>query len=229
MTSVFYSRNLFKTKSKYSETRIYDFICKFLGKLPSARLVNIENTDNADCVCIECLGKIDEYDLATLTAQRVEKELRDFLLNAESLMSPEAKVFSIGIGSGGDGTASNDDDNHLARPIETIEMIDQFKVENIESNDSSDLAEPTLNDDYDESSTSNSDDEYRPPGNLKKQLNRKVIKMKRTASTRGRKLHQSNPQVDSVLEQQTNLKCAECNATFKRYNFLKERLPERYF
>lgn len=208
MTSVFYSRNLFKTKSKYSETRIYDFICKFLGKLPSTR-----PTSKDDCVCIECLGKIDEYDLATITARRVEAELRDFLLHAESSIAQESKVHSVGsVGASGDNcVALNDDDNNIVRPIETIEMVDQFKIEHTESNELSDLDDSQMNDNDDENVASDSDDEYHPSGNLRRQSHRKLTKMTRMASTKGQKQQLSN-----ALDQQRNLKCTECHATFKR-------------
>lgn len=209
MTSVFYSRNLFKTKSKYSETRIYDFIYKFLGKLPSVRQLNASNNDNDDCVCIECLGKIDEYDLATITARRVETELRDLLLHAESSIYRETK-----------DAAGGGNDDHFVTPIETVEMLDQFKVEKScnESNEPRDFVESILADDYDESLASDSDDEYVPPDSLIKQMHRTVNKTKRKTATNERKQpHRTN----RLLDQQRNVKCAECDVEFKRYFLLK--------
>lgn len=212
MSSVFYSQNLFKTRSKYSETRIYDFICKFLGKLPSTRLDNIQSGENADCVCIECLGKIDEYDLATITAQRVETELRDCLLHAESSISQTSKV---------EPAPRNANDNHFMRPIETIDMADEFKIENTESNELSDLVESNLIDDYDEHLASDSDEEYHPSNSVKNQLQRKKIKVERIASTRRQK--RSNSQSTTAAEQQSHLKCTACNVTFKRW--MKVKFP----
>lgn len=72
--SVFYNRDLFKTRSKHSQTRICDFICEFNGKL----LLEENDWDNL-VVCIECLGKIDEYDFANLTAKRIANELRKLI------------------------------------------------------------------------------------------------------------------------------------------------------
>ncbi|XP_031637394.1 zinc finger protein OZF-like isoform X2 [Contarinia nasturtii] len=109
-TSVFYSRNLFKTKSKYTETSICEFIKKFLGNHQSER-----KCIDKHCVCIECLNKIDEYDLATMTAQRVERELRDILLATESLYYIEAK--------------SINSEELYVPSIETIETLEEFKVE----------------------------------------------------------------------------------------------------
>lgn len=91
-TSVFYSRSLFKTKSKYSKTRICEFVRKFLGDYPSEReCVAVNGSENEHCVCIECLNKIDEYDLAIMTAKRVERELRDILLHTEALFFSQSK------------------------------------------------------------------------------------------------------------------------------------------
>lgn len=216
ITSVFYSRNLFKTKSKYSETRIYDFICKFLGKIPSVERQehgnNSANENNDDCVCIECLGKIDEYDLATITAQRVESELRGLLLHAESLINQDSKAILAEAGT-------NDNDDHFEAPIETIEMLDQFKVEKNcnESTELNDSVESILaNDDYDGSLASDSDEDYQPLNDLKKKLHHKaVIKTKRKVdNTREQKKQQQRPK--SLLEQQNSIKCAICNVGFKR-------------
>lgn len=72
--SVFYNRDLFNTRSKHSKTRICDFICEFNGEMLLEEIV----WDNL-IVCIECLGKIDEYDLANLTAKRIANELRKMI------------------------------------------------------------------------------------------------------------------------------------------------------
>lgn len=204
-TSVFYSRNLLKTKSKYSETRIYDFICKFLGKLPGERR-HIQTNDNEYCVCIECLNKIDEYDLTTITARRIETELRELLLHAEASGFPETKVFSSDNAA---VAAANRDDAQFVAPIETVEVHDQFKVESCcnESTEPSDLIESILNE-CDGSMASDSDDEYYPPGS-KKPTRRTASKTKRKSFTRG-------PQQPKPHLQQ-NLKCSECNVEFKRY------------
>lgn len=87
-TSVFYCKNIFKLKSKHSETPICDFICKFLGQ----ELTRLPSNDVDNVVCAECLNKIDEYDFACMTVERVEKELRDVLLHTESVYAVD-KVF----------------------------------------------------------------------------------------------------------------------------------------
>lgn len=88
ITSVFYVRNLMNAKSQHSETRLCEFIAKFLGEFQSNRL---DNSLDDTLICFQCLNKIDEYDLACVTAQRIEKELREVLLQTESIFSKETK------------------------------------------------------------------------------------------------------------------------------------------
>lgn len=73
-----YNKNLFEIKSKYSETRISDFVVKILGDFPFKREYSVECDDNL--VCNDCLNKVNEYDLACLTTKRVENELRELLV-----------------------------------------------------------------------------------------------------------------------------------------------------
>lgn len=78
-----YNKNLFEIKSKYSDTRLSDFIVKILGDFPFKREYSIECAENL--VCNNCLNKVNEYDLACLTAKRVENELRELLVRQTAL------------------------------------------------------------------------------------------------------------------------------------------------
>lgn len=64
----FFCKNIFTLTTKHSETPVYQFFEKFLG-------YSIESQENEKIVCQDCLIKIDEYDLAYTTAQKIEKEL----------------------------------------------------------------------------------------------------------------------------------------------------------
>lgn len=88
--SVLYSKNLLKTKSKYSNTSLGEFIDRLLGSTPSSRSWN--TVDDEYCVCITCNDKINEYDRACWVAERVENELREVLLHTESLFNGGAKA-----------------------------------------------------------------------------------------------------------------------------------------
>lgn len=74
-----YNKNLFEIKSKYSETRLSEFVVKILGDFPFKREYSVECDENL--VCNDCLIKVNEYDLACLTAKRIEDELRELLVN----------------------------------------------------------------------------------------------------------------------------------------------------
>lgn len=188
-TSVFYSRNLFKTKSKYTETRICEFIQKFLGNYPSEReFIPINSNENEHCVCIECLNKIDEYDLATMTAKRMERELRDILLHTEALFYRENKSFNT--------------DELFGPPIDSVDTLDDYKVECYEENGDIDTIESEQKSDNDSYKIeSESDDEYIPSG-VKKPPQHLVNKSQ---------LKISLPKV-----QHQNHKCHKCNMEFKR-------------
>lgn len=82
-----YNKNLFEIKSKYTETRLSDFIVKILGDFPFQREYSVECDDNL--VCSDCLNKVNEYDLACLTAKRVEDELRGLLVETAMSLAVE--------------------------------------------------------------------------------------------------------------------------------------------
>lgn len=184
-TSVFYSRNLFKTKSKYSETRICEFIRKFLGNYPSERELISNSNENEHCVCIECLNKIDEYDLATMTAKRMESELRDILLHTEALFYRDSKSINV--------------DELIAPPIETVEALDDYKLECYQEN--GDIWQKSDSESY--KVESESDEEYIPPSSRKPPNNLDTNKL------RVQKALQSTGQ-------HGNHKCLKCNMEFKR-------------
>lgn len=189
-TSVFYSRNLFKTKSKYSETRICEFIRNFLGNYPSEReCVSMNTSENEHCVCIECLDKIDEYDLAMMTAKRVERELRDLLLHTEANFFTESKSIIT-------------EEPFHALPIERIETFDEFKEECFEVNcENESIVHKSDTESY--KAESDSDEDYIPP-NSKKPPQRLVTKSR---------------SVESMQKPHTNKKCDKCNMEFRRYFF----------
>lgn len=83
MSSDFFHRNLYETKSKHTFTRISDLIRKWLGQNSSTRKID-QNDEN--CICTDCLDKVNEYDLMCATAERIECELRETFLHTESLL-----------------------------------------------------------------------------------------------------------------------------------------------
>lgn len=187
-STVFYSRNLFKTKSKYSETRICEFIRRFLGNYPSQReFISNDSNENEHCVCNECLNKIDEYDLARENFQRMEKELRAILLHTEDLFYKENKP-------------SINTDELFGSPIEIVETLDDYKVECYEENGHNEIIGLKSSiENY--KVESESDEDYIPPGS-KKPPQKLVTKIRMPTSL---------PKV-----QQRYHKCLKCNMEFKR-------------
>lgn len=192
-TSLFYSVNLFKTKSKYSETRICEFIRTFLGDYSSKRqceTININENDH--CVCVECLSKIDEYDLAIMTAKRVEAEMRDILLHTEALYFQESKSINteeLFVSS-------------IETPDEYKEANDEFKEE-IES-----IAPKSDSESY--KAESDSDEDYIPPGSQRPPQH--LVAKSRTNS-------QLEPCPRPKVQRESRQKCHKCNMEFKRYGF----------
>lgn len=74
---------LYETRSKHSEIRISDFIQRILGDVETQRKIDSENEYNPNYVCNDCVEKIDEYDLACVTAERVENVLRTMILQSQ--------------------------------------------------------------------------------------------------------------------------------------------------
>lgn len=72
-------RNLTEIKSAHSNTVLIDFIQKFLGDFKSQRQMN----DVTNCICLDCLERINAYDLTCQHALQQENQLRDLLLETE--------------------------------------------------------------------------------------------------------------------------------------------------
>lgn len=187
-TSVFYSRNLYKTKSKYSETRICEFIRRFLGNYPTERDCS---NDNEYCVCIECLRKIDEYDLASMTAKRMERELSDVLLQTEALFYRECKSEAFG------------------PPIETVDTLDDYRVECYEGNGDIETIEQR-SDSESYRVESQSDEDYIPPVSMKSTS-------KNPSQRLAAKIQKSRVKTTLPNMQNRNHKCHKCNVEFKRF------------
>lgn len=78
-------RNFAEIKSQHTQTSISHLIRQFLGDFQSMR--NIDNESN--CICGECVQKIDDYDWTCHRAIEQEEKLRDLL------WSTEAKLIEI--------------------------------------------------------------------------------------------------------------------------------------
>lgn len=77
--TVFYLRNFTKLKSKHSKTLIPVFLKIICGDFISSASADVDE-ENADSeqrtICVECMQKIDDYDAACITKERIEREFR---------------------------------------------------------------------------------------------------------------------------------------------------------
>lgn len=83
-TTDFYSRNLYVTKSKHTNTKICDLIKRWLENSSISR--PIVDASDENCICIDCLDKINEFDSMYANAMQMEKEIQKILLTTESLL-----------------------------------------------------------------------------------------------------------------------------------------------
>lgn len=74
--SEFFYQSLTETKSKHSNTRICDIIRKFMDEKNDDSMTFDGINSDEDGVCVECMGRIEEYDLAYVTAENIESEFR---------------------------------------------------------------------------------------------------------------------------------------------------------
>lgn len=76
-------------ESKHTKTRFSAFVRKFLNDIKSDRTIIINDDLNSHMLCDKCADKIDEYDLAYCTAERVAKEMCEILRKAEHSMGEQ--------------------------------------------------------------------------------------------------------------------------------------------
>lgn len=65
------SNNIFEVLSGHSQTPVHLFMEKFVGHSLSSRT----ETNFPDLLCQQCMDKFNEYDLAVVTAERVQHEM----------------------------------------------------------------------------------------------------------------------------------------------------------
>lgn len=73
----------------HTETQISDFVIRWLNNKPPNRQID---TWTYSCICKGCFNKINEYDMFCVTAERIDKELRDTFLTTEAINSADGIV-----------------------------------------------------------------------------------------------------------------------------------------
>lgn len=111
------SKNIGQINSKHSATEVHKFIEKFIGQ-------NLdEYVMETSVICKACLDKINEYDLAIVTSNQVEKELCEKLVKTHNKMLEEDIVYEVKY-------EIEDEDNDVE--IGEIISAEQFETVNVD-------------------------------------------------------------------------------------------------
>lgn len=73
--------NIDRLKSQHSETPIVEIIKKFYRDLTPRRII----ADETNFICVECIIRINEYDFACETVQRIENDFHNLLVKGETI------------------------------------------------------------------------------------------------------------------------------------------------
>lgn len=95
--SILHSQALQSIKLKHSQALVWEFIVKLSRRNADLEKRVFEGTNESlefDAICIECLRKIEEHDLACVTAQRIENELFDLLENTKLVLASKLRPAS---------------------------------------------------------------------------------------------------------------------------------------
>lgn len=79
----FFQPNISTQNASYTETPIKTYLEQFAKQFP---LTENEDKLNEIIVCEECLSKINDYDLACLTARNIENDLCDMLKKTKEII-----------------------------------------------------------------------------------------------------------------------------------------------
>lgn len=131
--TVFYLRNFYKLKSKHSNTLVPEFLKTICGGEDFIPLSDVDNEDGESIVCMECMAKINDYDAACTTKERIEREFRvtlqrskELRRNVDSVKSIEVKVESL-------ADEENTDDAGCEYPF--AELKEDESQKSVESSD----------------------------------------------------------------------------------------------
>lgn len=141
--------NLYEAITFHSNTPVFDFVWKFLDDKPSVRDDTVDAANsNWNSICVGCFNKINEYDLARETANRLEEELRWELSQTEATYA----------------AALENSAAHSSNPIQppNVQVVEEIQIVNINYeavNLESQPAEEQNEDPIDDSTIELSDDD----------------------------------------------------------------------
>lgn len=126
-------RNIGELLSQHSDTRICDLIHRCLNAHKLHR--NIDDESHCLRICCDCLLKLNEYDLACVTAARVQNELQQMLLQTDQLyvgndalesnkIHSRRNIISDGLNYYGFDNNYEDEINEHCMSIDKVEVFD---------------------------------------------------------------------------------------------------------
>lgn len=127
--SKLFDQSIIEIKSEHSQTSVCDLIMRFLGNVELHRNIEDELFQNGAHICSECISRINDYDLACITAERVGNELRELVLHTDSYYLNE--VPNAGSGHELDPNefgGSTDDITEEGSEIQNVAIV-EIKVE----------------------------------------------------------------------------------------------------
>lgn len=199
-------QDLYETTSTHSNTKICDFVRKFLGSIETHRRFDANhewNTNDGDTfVCDQCLSTINEYDLACVTAERIEKSLRAILLQTDALFVNVNKD-----NEESEGDVSRGDQLMDVLESESVELDELENIENVEIC----MVEPKIEASFDEFDDNLSQDDFETD---KGEQSSETMEESRR-STRRRPLEAGGDDTKRSFE------CSVCQTTFSHKKDLK--------
>lgn len=111
----FYEKNLKNVKTKNSKRPVTDFIQLIIQKTTPTRSIELKWQSGSTCACYECLDKIDVYDLAKSTLDKIENEFGKYFSQGNIVTKTRQSKRNAGISS-----------NSRYDEAEQLVEIDQF-------------------------------------------------------------------------------------------------------
>lgn len=141
-TSELHDKSITELKSEHSETSICDLIQRCLG----ASKLHRDLVDESSChirICQDCISKLNEYDLAYVTAECVANQLQQMLLETD-LLYIEAAISTIDkihtVDSPNDFCNINDDHEQDETNDYCVDKVEVIEPSTLRTRDHSDVA-----------------------------------------------------------------------------------------
>lgn len=89
--TIIYCENVFTIRSCHTDTPVMDFLKKFAKELEMTTNL-AKNRHGSTVICQMCMIKINEYDLACMTARQMKNQLKDLLQRKEEVDDSKSDV-----------------------------------------------------------------------------------------------------------------------------------------